>query len=498
MDNANLPASLQGEQEKDRVNKMNALRAMGIDPYGHKYPRTSSTASIADRFSHIEIGQESEESVCVAGRVMAIRSHGKTAFLTVTDLYGSVQVYLKKDVLGEERFALLKLMDLGDIIGVSGRMFRTRTGELTVFADSFDFLSKSLHPMPEKWHGLKDVELKYRRRYVDLIADEKSRRTFITRSRIISAIRNYLDERDFHEMETPCMSSIAGGAAARPFITHHNALDMDMYLRIATELHLKRCLVGGMERVYEIGRLFRNEGLDTRHNPEFTTIEVYEAYSDYEGMMRMAEDIFRRAADVVGAGDSIEYQGRTISLKTPFRRMTMNEALKTWGGVSIEDLRDPDKAVEIAARFEIPYKKGEPCGHLIEKVFDAVAEPHLVDPIFITDYPIEISPLAKKQREDPTLTYRFELFICNMEFANAFSEINDPLDQRERFEAQALLRASGDEEAHELDEDFLCALEYGMPPAGGMGIGIDRLAMLFTDSPSIRDVILFPTLKSLS
>lgn len=495
MEREKLPLSLQGDQERDRIAKMDSARELGADPYGHKFAGTISTEEIKQRFSSLGTGEESEGEIKAAGRVMAIRSHGKTAFLTINDLYGSMQVYFRKDVLGEEQFAIAKLLDLGDIIGVSGKMFRTKTGELTVFASSFEPLSKCLHPMPEKWHGLKDVELKYRRRYVDLIADEKSRKTFITRSKIISAIRNYLDAKGFHEMETPCMSSIAGGAAARPFITHHNTLDMDMYLRIATELHLKRCLVGGMEKVYEIGRLFRNEGIDTRHNPEFTTIELYEAYSDYEGMMKTAEDIFRKAADIVGAGDSIEYQGKTISLKTPFRRMSMNEALKTWGGVTIEEIRDPEKAPEIAKRFNLPYTKGEPCGHLIEKVFDEVAEPHLSDPIFITDYPIEISPLAKKQKEDPTLTYRFELFICNMEFANAFSEINDPLDQRARFEAQALLKAAGDEEAQDLDEDFLCALEYGMPPAGGMGIGIDRLAMLFTDSQSIRDVILFPTLK---
>lgn len=492
----NLPLSLQGEQERERVSKMNAVRSGGTDPYGKRFDRTDDSRSLGEKYSHLEIGQEGEGTVSAAGRILSVRSHGKTSFITISDLYGNLQIYFRKDVLGEEKFALLKSLDIGDIIGVSGKMFRTKTGELTVFASVFEFLSKSLHPMPEKWHGLKDVELKYRRRYVDLIADEKSRKTFMARSKIVSSIRNYLDTKGFYEMETPCMSALAGGAAARPFITHHNTLGMDLYLRIATELHLKRCLVGGLEKVYEIGRLFRNEGIDTRHNPEFTTIEIYEAYSDYEGMMALAENLFRAAADTLSLGDSIEYQGRAISLKTPFKRMSMDEVLIKYGNVSMKDLRDPDKAADAAAKYGIPYKKGDSSGHLIEKVFEAAVEPHLVDPTFITDYPIEISPLAKKQAEDPTLTYRFELFICNMEFANAFSEINDPLDQRERFEAQAALKAAGDEEAHVLDEDFLCALEYGMPPAGGMGIGIDRLAMLLTDSPSIRDVILFPTLKA--
>lgn len=495
MDMENLPQSLRGEQERERLNKMDAVRKLGVDPYGRKFSRSDNTASAKDKFSYLSTGEESDSQVSLAGRILAVRSHGKTAFLTISDVYGNIQLYFRKDVLGEDSFAVLKLLDIGDIIGVSGKMFRTRTGELTVFASAFELLSKSLHPMPEKWHGLKDVELKYRRRYVDLIADEKSRATFIARSKIVSSIRNLLDARGFYEMETPCMSSLAGGAAARPFITHHNSLDMDMYLRIATELHLKRCLVGGLEKVYEIGRLFRNEGIDTRHNPEFTTIEIYEAYSDYEGMMKLAEDIFKMTAAAAGCDQTIMYQGREISLKTPFERISMNDALMRLAGYSINDLRNPEIASQASEKFGIPYKKGEPCGHLIEKVFDAAVEPHLINPTFITDYPVEISPLAKKRVDDPTLTYRFELFICNMEFANAFSEINDPLDQRERFEAQAALKASGDEEAHVLDEDFLCALEYGMPPAGGMGIGIDRLVMLLTDSPSIRDVILFPTLK---
>ncbi len=490
-----LPESLQGEQELERVKNMEAVKETGADPYGQKYNRTDTASSVREKFADIEEGVESEDSVSVAGRITAIRSHGKTSFMTFADVTGTLQVYLRKDVLGEEKFAQMKLIDLGDIIGFTGKIFKTKTGELTVFAKGFEFLSKSLHPMPEKWHGLKDVEVKYRRRYLDLITDEKSRNTFILRSKIIASMRNLLNSKGFFEMETPCMSSLAGGAAARPFITHHNALDIDMYLRIATELHLKRCLVGGLEKVYEIGRLFRNEGLDTRHNPEFTTIELYEAYSDYKGMMDLAEEIFRDAANVVGAGDTIMYQGQEISIKAPFARLTMDEALQKWGNISIADLRNEEKALEIAKQYKIAYKKGDPIGHLIDKVFEAVAEPHLINPTFITDYPIEISPLAKKQKEDPTLTYRFELFICNMEFANAFSELNDPIDQRERFMAQAKLKACGDEEAHVLDEDFLLALEYGMPPAGGMGIGIDRMIMLFTDSASIRDVILFPTMK---
>ncbi len=490
-----LPPSLRGDQELERVSKMNAIRDLGVDPYGTRFERSHNTMTLKEQYSSLETGQEGTGVVAVAGRIVSVRSHGKTSFVNLSDVYGSVQVYFRKDVLGDDGFALLKNCDLGDIIGVSGNMFRTKTGELTVGASSLTFLSKSLHPMPEKWHGLKDVEIRYRQRYIDLIAEEDSRNTFIKRSLMIAAIRNYLNSNGFYEVETPCMSNIAGGAAARPFVTHHNALDVDLYLRIATELHLKRCIVGGLEKVYELGRLFRNEGVSTKHNPEFTTIEIYEAYSDYHGMMALVENIISAVAQRLGSGDVITYQGKEICIKTPFERLTMNDAFLKYGGVSLADLRDASKAPEIAAKLKLPYKPGEEVGHFIEKVFDAVVETNLQQPVFIIDYPVEISPLAKKKKEDPLLTDRFELFINGFEVANAFSEINDPLDQRERFEYQMKLKDHGDEEAHPLDEDFLCALEYGMPPTGGIGIGIDRLAMLFTDSSSIRDVILFPAMK---
>lgn len=492
-----LPPSLAGEQERERVSKLKTIREAGMDPYGKRFHRTDSSASIKEKYKSLEVSGTGEDKVSVAGRLLSIRSHGKTIFANISDRTGTLQLYLRKDLLGEELFSLVKLADLGDFIGVSGTVFRTRTGELTVGADSFQFLSKSLHPMPEKYHGLKDVELKYRRRYLDLMSDESSLARFIARSKMIATIREYLNSDGFFEVETPCMSSIAGGAAAKPFITRHNALDMQLYMRIATELHLKRCIVGGMERVYELGRIFRNEGISTRHNPEFTTIEIYEAYSDYVGMMDLCENLFTAVADKLGVAESVTYQGRELKLRPPFERLTMNDALLKYGEISLAQLRDPEQAEQISQKLELPYSKGEPAGHFIEKVFEAVVEPHLVQPVFITDYPVEISPLAKKKIDDPTLTDRFELFINNFEIANAFSEINDPLDQRERFEYQQTLRKSGDEEAHPLDEDFLLALEYGMPPCGGIGIGIDRMAMLFTDAPSIRDIILFPTMRQL-
>lgn len=489
-----IPASLQGEQERERLSKMNAIKELGFEPYGERFDRTHNTKNIESEYSYLEIGQESETTVSTAGRVMSIRSHGKTVFLSLSDVYGNIQIYIRKDAIGEDVFAVIKNLDLGDFLGVTGKMFRTKTGELTVAAQEIAFLSKSLHPMPEKFHGLKDIETKYRQRYIDLISDQDSRKTFVNRSLMIAAIRDHLNSKGFFEVETPCMSSVAGGAAAKPFITHHNALNMDLYMRIATELHLKRCIVGGMEKVYELGRIFRNEGLSTRHNPEFTTVEIYEAYSDLRGMMELAEDIISACAKRLELGDTITYQGKEINIKPPFIRLTMNEAFLKYGNIGLKELRDSSKTKDIAKKLNIA--PSENIGHFIEKAFEAVVEPNLLQPTFITDYPIEISPLAKKKKDDPTLTDRFELFANCFELANAFSEINDPLDQRERFEYQAGLKAQGDEEAHPLDEDFLCALEYGMPPAGGIGIGVDRLAMLLTDSASVRDVILFPTLKS--
>jgi len=490
-----LPESLSGEQEKERYANRHHMESAGLDPYGQRFERAHLMADIQARYGEIEIGAEHDEVVAVAGRLMALRSHGKTIFANLQDVTGTLQLYFRRDRLGEEAFELLKKVDLGDILGIRGKVFRTRSGEVTVAVESFVPLSKSLHPLPEKWHGLKDIEMRYRQRYLDLMTNEVSRNVFLKRSRIISSIRNFLDGRGFIEVETPCMSALAGGATARPFITHHNALDVDLYLRIATELHLKRCIVGGLEKVYEIGRIFRNEGISTRHNPEFTMLELYEAYSDYTGMMEVAEALMGHICLNVHGSYDVSYQGATLNLKPPFERLSMNDALLRHAGCSLRDLREPEQARKIADELGLSFKKQEELGHLIDKVFEFKVEPHLAQPVFITDYPVEISPLARKKKEDPSLTYRFELFINHSEIANAFSELNDPLDQRERFLYQLKLKEGGDDEAHPLDEDYINALEFGMPPTGGMGIGIDRLIMLFTDSPSIRDVILFPTLK---
>ena len=491
----NIPDSLRGEQESERLNNMNALREAGIDPYGERFERTHLSSEIQKAYHDIETGVEMMDEVSLAGRVMAIRSHGKSIFANIQDLGGQIQVYFRKDVIGDAGFSSLKHCDIGDILGVKGKVFKTRSGELTIAVSYYAVLGKSLHPLPEKFHGLKDVETRYRQRYLDLFTSEASRNIFIKRSRIIAAVRRFLDSKGFFEVETPCMNTLAGGATARPFITHHNALDIDLYLRIATELHLKRCIVGGLEKVYEIGRIFRNEGISTKHNPEFTMLELYEAYSDYEGMMKIVEDIIQNICEQLELGHEISYQGQVINLKPPFPRMTMNQAMTQHAGISVTELRVPENAKKFADDLGIPFEKEEEMGHLIDKVFELKVEPHLVQPTFITDYPIEISPLAKKKRDDPAFTYRFELFINNYEVANAFSELNDPLDQRDRFLYQMKLKESGDDEAHPLDEDYVNALEFGMPPTGGMGMGIDRLVMLLTDSPSIRDVILFPTLK---
>jgi lysyl-tRNA synthetase, class II len=489
-----LPESLGGEQETERLNNLRFLTNAGANPYGHKFQRTHGTDELHRLYGDIEIGVEREEAA-IAGRLMALRSHGKTIFGNIHDLHGQIQIYFRKDRFDEQTFELARKLDLGDILGVRGKVFRTRSGELTIAVEHFSFLGKSLHPLPEKWHGLKDVETRYRQRYLDLMTNQHVRELFVKRSRIVAAVRNLLDSRGFIEVETPCMNVIAGGATARPFVTHHNALDIDLYLRIATELYLKRCIVGGLERVYEIGRIFRNEGISTKHNPEFTMLELYEAYSDYEGMMTITEDIIATICEHLGTGFDMTFQGTALNLKPPYQRLTMNDALIRYAGFSLHDLRKMENARKVAEELHIPFSKEEEMGHLIDKVFEMKVEPHLVQPLFITDYPIEISPLAKRKAEDPSLTYRFELFIHNFEIANAFSELNDPLDQRSRFAYQITLKDMGDEEAHPMDEDYVTALEYGMPPTGGMGMGIDRLIMLLTDSPSIRDVILFPTLK---
>lgn len=480
--------------EKDlsavRRDKLERLRQLGIDPYGARFPRTHGLAEIAARFAELE-----GRSVSVAGRLMAIRAHGKAAFGDLADQSGRLQVYLRLDVAGERAFQVWNLLDLGDLIGVRGTVFRTRRGEISVEVRELTVLAKALRPLPEKWHGLKDVDLRYRHRYLDLIANPAVRETFLLRSRVVAAMRRYLDARGFHEMETPAMTHVAGGAAARPFITYHNALDLTLYLRIATELYLKRLIVGGFEKVYEIGRVFRNEGISTKHNPEFTMLELYQAYADYEDMMALTEDMVSAIAEEVLGTRIIEYQGATIDLTPPWPRLPMTEAIVRYAGVDLEAIPDDATARAAASAAGIEVPPGSTRGQVIDELFTAFVEPKLSGPIFILDYPVEISPLAKRIPDRPHLTYRFEAFLGGRETANAFSELNDPIDQRGRFEQQLRERAMGRADAHAMDEDFLAALEHGMPPTGGLGIGIDRLCMLFARVDSIRDVILFPLMR---
>ena len=474
-----------------RRDKLSELQDAGQDPFVQtKYDRTHHSVNIVEHFDAFE-GQ----NVRVAGRLMSKRGMGKVLFCDLADRDGKIQLFIKRDMLGEEAYAMVKKYDIGDIVGAEGEVFKTKTGEVSVKVKDIVLLSKSLLPLPEKFHGLTDQDLRYRQRYVDLIINPDVKKTFITRSKILTAIRGYLDSRGYLEVETPILNTIAGGAAARPFITHHNTLDMDMYLRIATELHLKRLIVGGMEKVYEMGRQFRNEGMDIKHNPEFTSIEIYEAYADYNDMMDLTENLIRHAAQEACGTTLINYQGVEIDL-SKFSRMTMIESVKQYAGVDFNEIKTDEEAQAIAKEkgLEVEATKSSR-GDIIALFFDEFVEDKLVQPTFITEYPVEISPLAKRKPSDPSLTERFEVFITGREFGNAFSELNDPIDQRKRFEHQAALRAAGDDEANMVDEDFLTALEYGMPPTGGVGIGIDRLVMLLTDSYSIRDVLLFPTMK---
>lgn len=480
----------QNELIRVRREKLKELREMGIDPFGGKFEVTHKANFILENYDDLD-GQ----TVKLAGRLMTKREHGKASFGHIQDISGQIQVYAQLNNLGEDTYNLFKKLDIGDIIGVEGKVFKTRRGEVTVEINSLTLLTKSLQPLPEKWHGLKDVDLRYRQRYLDLIVNPDVKDVFIKRTKIIKAMRNYLDSRGFLEVETPTLHVIPGGASARPFITHHNALNIDLYMRIALELHLKRLLVGGLERVYEIGRNFRNEGISTKHNPEFTMIELYQAYADYEDMMEITENMIGYIAKEVLGDTVINYQGEKIDLTPPWERITMVDAVKKYANVDYHDWKTDADAIAAAKDLGLEVEKDATKGSVLNLIFEEKVEPHLVQPVFIKDYPIEISPLAKKIPGNEDFTYRFEAFVVSRELANAFSELNDPIDQKERFKKQMELREKGDDEAHRMDEDFVRALEYGMPPAGGLGIGIDRLIMLLTDSPSIRDVILFPTMK---
>ncbi len=487
------------EQELVRRQKMEELRAMGIDPFGNAYARTHKSGVLRDGYGE-KSKEELEEidlSVKIAGRIMTKRRQGKAGFMHIQDIDGQIQIYVRKDVIGEEAYEVFKKSDIGDIVGISGKLMKTNHGELSIKAEEYTHLTKALRPLPEKFHGLQDKEERYRRRYVDLLMNEEAKRIALMRPRIIRAIQRYLDDQGLIEVETPVLQPILGGAAARPFITHHNTLDMPFYLRIATELPLKRLIVGGLEGVYEIGRLFRNEGMDATHNPEFTTVEAYVAYSDLEGMMRLIEGLVEYVAKEVCHTTSINYQGHELSLQAPFKRIHMVDAIKERCGVDFWCEMSYAQACELAKAHDINVeKKHNSVGHIINLFFEKYVEDTLIQPTYVYGYPVEISPLAKKNRADQRFTDRFEFFINGKEYANAFSELNDPIDQRERFEAQLKLRDLGDDEANEMDVDYVEALEYGLPPTGGVGMGIDRLVMLLTNSDSIREVLLFPHMKN--
>ena len=486
------------EQEKVRRQKMQDLAEMGIDPFGQAYQRTSTSGKITAQYEDMtkEQLQELDVHVKIAGRIMTKRRQGKAGFMHIQDVDGQIQIYVRKDEVGEEQYEIFKKNDIGDIVGIEGTVMKTDHGQLSVRAKVYTHLSKALRPLPEKYHGLTDVEERFRRRYVDLIMNPEAKHIALTRPRIIRAVQEYLDSQGLVEVETPVLRPILGGAAARPFITHHNTLNMPFYLRIATELPLKRLIVGGLEGVYEIGRLFRNEGMDATHNPEFTTVEAYVAYSDLHGMMDLIEGLFDFVANKVLGTTEITYQGQEISLKAPFKRITMCEAVKEKTGIDFKQEMSYEQAVALAKEHDIEVDKiHNSVGHIIQLFFDKYVEETIVQPTFVYEYPIEISPLAKKCKDDPRFTDRYELFICGHEYANAFSELNDPIDQRERFEKQLELRDLGDEEANEMDVDYVEALEYGMPPTGGVGLGIDRFVMLLTDQRTIREVLLFPHMK---
>lgn len=482
------------EQMQVRIDKMHKIEEHGWKPFGYRFLYTHRAADIAAQFDELS---EKETEVKMAGRIMAIRGHGKTCFMDMQDKTGRIQVYVRKDVIGEENYALIKLMDIGDTVGITGTPFRTHMGELSIKANSVEMLSKSLRPLPEKWHGLKDVETRYRQRYVDLIVNPEVRDTFVKRSQIIRSVREVLDSHDFLEVETPILNTIAGGAAARPFISYHNALDMQVYMRIAPELYLKRLIVGGMDRVYEMGRVFRNEGIDNRHNPEFTSVEIYQAFADYRDMMDLTEEVVVKTAEKVLGTTTINYEGTTIELASPWKRMSMIEAVKEYSGKDFTNVTDLEEARAIAKELNVAVEPSFGIGKIINACFEEYVEDKLIQPTFITGHPKEISPLAKSNPENPEITDRFEAYIYGREICNGFTELNDPIDQKERFLKQVEERANGDEEANMMDEDFVNALEYGLPPTGGLGIGIDRLVMFLTNSSTIRDVLFFPTMKPL-
>ncbi|MGM7703705.1 lysine--tRNA ligase [Pseudalkalibacillus sp. Hm43] len=480
-----------------RREKLNTLKDLGIDPFGHRFDRTHTAESMVKNFDEISKEDLSEQNneVSLAGRIMTKRGKGKAGFAHMQDLTGQIQLYVRKDSVGDEQYELFNTIDIGDIVGVKGVAFKTKVGELSVKVTDFTLLSKALRPLPDKFHGLKDIEQRYRQRYVDLIMNPEVKDTFITRSRILQSMRRYLDNNGYLEVETPTMHSIPGGASARPFITHHNSLDMELYMRIAIELHLKRLIVGGMEKVYEIGRVFRNEGVSTRHNPEFTMMELYEAYADYQDVMTLTENLIAHVAEDVLGSTTVKYGDYEVDLKPQWTRLHMVDAVKEHTGVDFWQEMSDEEARALAKEHNVPVQETMSFGHVVNEFFEHFVEEKLIQPTFVYGHPVAISPLAKKNAEDPRFTDRFELFIVGREHANAFTELNDPIDQRERFEGQLKEREEGNDEAHMMDNDFIEALEYGLPPTGGLGIGIDRIVMLLTDSPSIRDVLLFPQMR---
>lgn len=480
-----------------RREKMSNLRDQGIDPFGQRFERTHTSQQLISEYDELtkEQLEENEVPVSLAGRIMTKRGKGKAGFAHVQDLTGQIQLYVRKDAIGEEQYEIFSSVDIGDLVGVEGVLFKTKVGELSIKVKDFTLLTKALRPLPDKYHGLKDIEQRYRQRYLDLITNPESKQTFISRSRIIQSMRRYLDNHGYLEVETPMMHSIAGGAAARPFVTHHNALDMELYMRIAIELHLKRLIVGGLEKVYEIGRVFRNEGVSTRHNPEFTMIELYEAYADYKDIMALTENLIAHIAQEVLGTTKIQYGDQEVDLTPEWTRLHMVDAIKQYTGVDFWGETSVEEARALAKEHGVEITEHMQYGHIVNEFFEQKVEEQLIQPTFIYGHPVEVSPLAKKNAEDPRFTDRFELFIVAREHANAFTELNDPIDQRERFEAQLKEKEQGNDEAHEMDDDFIEALEYGMPPTGGLGIGIDRLVMLLTNAPSIRDVLLFPHMR---